>query len=122
VRREQPWPIGYAVSVDDEEKVLVPALVGLEVGDAHELAFAARVVAVTADPATPLPAAGVVTAQEPGAGTRVDPAATVAIAVDAGPGGGGDGDGGGDGGGGGGRPLPTPPPGPRDPAGTKPVG
>ncbi|WP_170231537.1 PASTA domain-containing protein [Pseudonocardia kunmingensis] len=104
--------------MSDQEKVLVPALIGLEVGDAHELAFAARVVAVAADPATPLPTAGVVTAQDPSAGTRVDPAATVAIAVDAGPA-----DGGGDGGGGGGgRPLPTPPPGPRDPAGTKPVG
>ncbi|HYH30618.1 MAG TPA: PASTA domain-containing protein [Pseudonocardia sp.] len=103
--------------MSDEEKVLVPALIGLEVGDAHELAFAARVVAVAADPATPLPTAGVVTAQEPSAGTRVDPAHAVAIAVDPGPDDGGDG-----GGGGGGRPLTPPPPGPRDPAGTKPVG
>lgn len=94
-----------------EEKVLVPALVGLEVGDAHELAFEARVVAVAADPAEPLPATGVVTAQAPGAGTRVDPAAAVAIAVDPDPGGGG--------GGGGGRRLPSPPPGPRDPSGSK---
>jgi hypothetical protein len=74
--------------VSDQEKVLVPALVGLEVGDAHELAFAARVVAVAADPASPLPTAGVVTAQEPGAGTRVAPADAIAITVDPGPAGG----------------------------------
>jgi uncharacterized membrane protein YgcG len=114
--------------VSDQEKVLVPALIGLEVSDAHDLAFTARVVAVAADPAIPLPTAGVVTAQQPSAGTRVDPADTVAIAVEprhgggGGGGGGGDDEGGGGGGGGGGRPLPTPPPGPRDPAGTKPVG
>jgi hypothetical protein len=111
--------------VSDEEKVLVPALVGLEVGDAHELAFSARVVAVAADPTVPLPVAGIVTAQEPSAGTRVDPADPVVIAVSSGPGGGGGGgdDDGGDGGGGGGggRPLTPPPPGPRDPAGTKPM-
>lgn len=74
----------------------MPALVGLEVGEAHELAFAARVVAVTADPAEPLPVTGTVTAQYPRAGARVEPAAPVAIAVDPGPDGGG--------GGGGGRP------------------
>jgi hypothetical protein len=107
--------------VSDQEKVLVPALVGLEVGDAHELAFSARVVAVAADPAIPLPVAGIVTAQEPGAGTRVDPADPVVIAVSSGPGGEGGGDDGGGGGGGGGRPIPPPPPGPRDPAGTKPM-
>jgi beta-lactam-binding protein with PASTA domain len=92
-----------------EEKVLVPALVGLEVSDAHELAFEARVVVVAADPDEPLPAAGIVTAQAPTAGTRVDPAAAVAVAVDAQ----------GGGGGGGGRRLKTPPPGPRDPSGSK---
>ena len=96
------------MNVQDEEKVLVPALVGLDVADAHELAFEARVVAVAADPDEPLPASGVVTAQAPTAGTRVDPAAAVAIAVD--PGGGG---------GGGGRRLAPPPPGPRDPSGSK---
>ena len=90
-----------------EEKVLVPALVGLEVSAAHELAFEARVVVVAADPDDPLPATGVVTAQAPAAGTRVNPAAAVAVAVD--PGGGG--------GGGGGRRLTPPPPGPRDPYG-----
>ena len=58
-----------------EEKVLVPALVGLEVSAAHELAFEARVVVVAADPDDPLPATGVVTAQAPAAGTRVNPAA-----------------------------------------------
>ena len=92
-----------------EEKVLVPALVGLEVSAAHELAFEARVVVVAADPDEPLPATGVVTAQAPSAGTRVHPAAAVAVAVD--PGGGG--------GGGGGRRLTPPPPGPRDPYGEK---
>jgi beta-lactam-binding protein with PASTA domain len=92
-----------------EEKVLVPALIGLDVSDAHELAFEARVVVVTADPDEPLPATGTVIAQTPSAGTRVPPAAPVAIAVEKG----------GGGGGGGGRRLTTPPPGPRDPFGTK---
>jgi beta-lactam-binding protein with PASTA domain len=94
---------------DPEEKVLVPALVGLEVSDAHELAFEARVVVVTADPDEPLPVTGTVVAQTPSAGTRVAPAHPVAIAVDTG----------GGGGGGGGRRLTTPPPGPRDPSGSK---
>jgi beta-lactam-binding protein with PASTA domain len=98
--------------VSDQGKVLVPALVGLEVSDAHELAFAARVVAVAVDPAAPLPTSGIVTAQAPNAGTRVDPGDTVEIVVE--PGGGG-------GGGGGSSPV-EPPPRPRDPAGTKPVG
>lgn len=87
----------------------MPALVGLEVGEAHELAFEARVVIVTADPDEPLPVTGTVVAQTPSAGTRVAPAAPVAIAVDKGDGGGG----------GGGRQLKTPPPGPRDPSGSK---
>lgn len=95
----------------DQDKVLVPALVGLDVREAHELAFAARVVAVTADPTTPLPISGIVTAQAPGAGARVAPADPVAINVEPRPGGGG--------GGGGGRRITPPPPGPRDPAGTK---
>ena len=93
-----------------EEKVLVPALVGLEVTDALELAFEARVAVVTADPDEPIPVTGTVIAQTPDAGTRVAPADPVAIAVDAG---------GGGGGGGGGRGIPTPPPGPRDPSGSK---
>ena len=84
-----------------------PADLSAGLGDAHELAFAARVVAVAPDPDTPLPVAGVVTAQAPGAGTRVDPADPVAILVDPR--------------GGGGRPLTPPPPGPRDPAGSKPT-
>jgi beta-lactam-binding protein with PASTA domain len=92
----------------EEEHVLVPALVGLSVSDAHELAFEARVVVVAGDPDEPLPVAGVVTAQAPGAGTRVDPAAAVAIAVDPDPGGGG-----------GGRRFAPLPPGPRDPSGSK---
>ncbi len=94
--------------MEKQEKVLVPALVGLDVGDAHELAFTARVVAVAGDPDEPLPVSGVVTAQLPEAGTRVAPADPVIIAVD--PGGGG---------GGGGRRVEPPPPGPMDPAGTK---
>jgi beta-lactam-binding protein with PASTA domain len=94
---------------DHEEKVLVPALVGLEVSDAHELAFEARVVLVTADPDEPLPVMGTVIAQTPSAGTRVAPAQPVAIAVDTG----------GGGGGGGGRKLSTPPPSPLDPSGSK---
>jgi hypothetical protein len=107
---ERPAPIGYTCIVSDpEEKVLVPALVGLEVSDAHALAFEARVVVVTADPDEPLPVTGVVTAQTPSAGTRVAPAHPVAIAVDNG----------GGGGGGGGRRLTTPPPGPLDPSGSK---
>jgi hypothetical protein len=100
--------IGYpAVVSDQEEKVLVPALVGLQVSEAHELAFEARVVVVAADPDEPLPVTGTVIAQAPGAGTRVAPAHPVAIAVETG------------GGGGGGRRLTTPPPGPRDPSGSK---
>ncbi|GAA3080455.1 hypothetical protein GCM10010464_50670 [Pseudonocardia yunnanensis] len=91
-----------------QEKVLVPALVGLEVSDAHQLAFTARVVAVAPDPDNPLPITGTVTAQAPAPGTRVVPAAPVVIAVDPG----------GSGGGGGGS-LVEPPPGPMDPAGTK---
>jgi beta-lactam-binding protein with PASTA domain len=91
-----------------EEKVLVPALVGLQVGDAHELAFEARVVVVAADPDEPLPATGTVIAQSPTAGTRVAPAHPVAVAVESG-----------GRGGGGGRRLTTPPPGPRDPSGQK---
>jgi hypothetical protein len=94
--------------VRKREKVLVPALVGLDVSDAHQLAFAARVVAVAPDPDKPLPITGTVTAQAPAPGTRVVPAAPIVIAVD--PGGGG---------GGGGRLVEPPPPGPMDPAGTK---
>lgn len=92
-----------------EQKVLVPALVGLDVSDAHELAFEARVVVVAADPDEPLPLTGTVVAQSPIAGTRVEPAHPVVIAVESR----------GGGGGGGGRRLTTPPPGPRDPSGMK---
>lgn len=109
VIRERSGPIGYPATVSgQDEKVLVPALVGLQVGDAHELAFEARVVVVAADPDEPLPATGTVIAQAPGAGTRVAPAHPVAIAVESG-----------GGGGGGGRRLTTPEPGPRDPSGSK---
>lgn len=86
----------------------MPAFVGLEVGDAHELAFTARVVAVNADAATPLPVSGTVVAQSPRAGVRVQPADAVAILVDPVPGRGG-----------GGRPVEPPTPDPLDPAGAQ---
>jgi hypothetical protein len=50
--------------------VVVPALVGLDIGDAHDLALGAGVVVVSADPVDPLPATGTVTAQTPLAGFR----------------------------------------------------
>jgi beta-lactam-binding protein with PASTA domain len=92
--------------VAEQEKVLVPALVGLEVSEAHELAFRARVVAVAADPDEELPVAGVVVDQQPRAGVAVAPAAAVAVIVETS-------------GGGGGRPVGPPAPEPQDPAGTK---
>jgi hypothetical protein len=92
--------------VGEQERVSVPALVGLEVREAHELAFTARVVAVAADPAEPLPVSGVVIAQLPGAGSRVAPAHPVTIAVEP------------RGRGGGGGPIAPFRPGPTDPAGT----
>jgi beta-lactam-binding protein with PASTA domain len=89
------------------EHVLVPALVGLDIADAHELALTARVAVVGEDPDVPLPLSGVVTAQEPGAGTQVYPGDPVMIRVI-------------DGGGGGGGSARIPPgPRPRDPAGVK---
>ena len=93
--------------MDTSETVTVPLLIGLDVREAHERAFVARLVAVTADPARPLPLSGVVTAQLPAPGTRVPPTDAVAIVVEGGPGGGG-----------GGQPL-APPPTPLDPSGTK---
>jgi hypothetical protein len=67
-----------------EDTVLVPALVGLAVGDAHALAMDARLVLASADPARPLPVSGVVTAQEPAGGLTAAPADTVQVVVDEG--------------------------------------
>jgi hypothetical protein len=67
-----------------EDTVLVPALVGLDLADAHALAMDARVVIASADPANPLPTTGVVTAQEPAAGLKAEPADTVLVVVDEG--------------------------------------
>lgn len=67
-----------------EDTVLVPALVGLGLSDAHALALDARLVIASADPARPLPVSGVVTAQEPAAGLKAAPADTVLVVVDEG--------------------------------------
>lgn len=67
---------------------MVPALVGLPIGAAHELAFEVGVVVVSGDPEDPLPASGVVTAQQPLAGTSLPAAGSVAVLVDPGGGGG----------------------------------
>lgn len=88
------------------EHVLVPALVGLDIADAHELALTARVAVVGEDPDVPLPLSGVVTAQQPGAGTQVLPGDPVMIEVVGG-------------GGGGGSARVPPGPRPLDPAGVK---
>ena len=63
---------------------VVPALVGLDVGDANDLAMGAGVVVVSADPVDPLPATGTVTAQTPLAGFGVPPASPVSVLVDPG--------------------------------------
>jgi len=73
----------------DDEYVLVPALVGLQVGDAHALALDSRVVTVNEDPDTPPPLSGTVAAQYPLGGTRVRPGDAVQIRVEHGGGGGG---------------------------------
>ncbi len=61
---------------------VVPALVGLAVGDAHDLAMGAGVVIVSADPVDPLPTTGTVTAQTPLAGFSVPPASAVSVLVE----------------------------------------
>lgn len=91
----------------EPEEVLVPALVGLDVHDAHELAFTARVVVVSGDPDGELPATGTVVAQQPVAGTRTAAATFVAVLVES------------DGGGGGGQPVAVPPPEPLAPGGAR---
>ncbi|GEL17109.1 hypothetical protein PA7_09460 [Pseudonocardia asaccharolytica DSM 44247 = NBRC 16224] len=98
--------------------MLVPALVGLDVREAHQLSLDAGVIAVNPDPDTPPARHGAVVAQRPTAGTQVNPGDPVTIWVDAGPEQ--DDTDGDDGGGGGGRwwrlgPRPRPP----KPAGTK---
>lgn len=67
----------------DDEHVLAPALIGLEVTDAHALALDARVVTVNDDPDTPPPLAGTVVAQHPQAGTQVRPGDAIQILVEA---------------------------------------
>jgi hypothetical protein len=105
----------------EPEQVLVPALVGLNVSDAHALAMSAGVAVVGEDPDATLPTTGVVIDQHPLAGIRVpagDPV-TVRLRADPGGGDGDDGDdGGGGGGGGGSAPVPDPPR-PLDAAGAK---
>ncbi|OZM77245.1 PASTA domain-containing protein [Pseudonocardia sp. MH-G8] len=88
----------------DEEHVLVPAMIGLDIVDAQALALAARVVTVTEDPDLPPPLSGVVVDQQPAAGTQVFPGEPVTIWVEE------------KGGGGGSAPLD---PGPLQPAGTR---
>lgn len=69
--------------------MLVPALVGLPAAEAHEVAMAARVVAVDPDPDTPPTVEGTVTAQQPVAGSRVPAGDAVTIWVEPSGGGGG---------------------------------
>ncbi|WP_214401118.1 PASTA domain-containing protein [Pseudonocardia lacus] len=64
--------------------MLVPALVGLTLIDAHAPALRARLVLASADPTRPLPIAGVVVDQQPAAGLKPDPADTVRVVVDEG--------------------------------------
>lgn len=72
------------------ELVLVPALVGLPAAEAHEVAIAARLVAVDPDPDTPPTVEGTVVAQQPEAGTRVPAGEAVTVWIeDGGRGGGG---------------------------------
>lgn len=86
------------------EKVLVPALVGLDMSDATRLAFTAG---VALDPITGPAMTGAVTGQQPLAGTQVEPGSAVQITVDE------------SGGGGGGGAALVPPPSPLDPSGAQ---
>jgi len=90
----------------NDEHVPVPALVGLEVVDAHALALDARVVTVSGDPDTPPALSGVVVAQDPLGGFSVRPGDAITIWVEN------------SGGGGGGTRVPDDPA-PLDPAGGK---
>jgi beta-lactam-binding protein with PASTA domain len=89
--------------------VLVPALVGLDAAQAHEVAMEARVVAVDPEPDTPPTLSGTVVAQRPEPGERIPAGDAVTVWIE---------DQGGGGGGGGGLQLPDSPP-PKDPAGVK---
>lgn len=91
-----------------DEQVPAPALVGLEVLEAHALALDARVVTMSGDPDTPPPISGVVVAQKPLGGTPVTPGDPIMIWVEES----------GGGGGGGGSPVPDGPV-PVDPSGGK---
>lgn len=91
------------------EHVLVPALVGLDSGEAQQLALEAGVAVVGPDPDTVLPAIGVVVEQRPGAGIQVRPGDSVTVWIHTGDD---DGDGGGS------APLADGPL-PREPAGVK---
>ncbi len=88
--------------------VLVPALVGLDAAEAHEIAIAARVVAVDPDPDSPPTLSGTVVAQQPEAGDRIPAGDPVTIWIDNA-----------DGGGGGGGSAQPDSPLPKDPAGVK---
>jgi beta-lactam-binding protein with PASTA domain len=88
--------------------VLVPALVGLDAAQAHEVAMAARIVAVDPDPDSPPTLSGTVVAQQPEAGERIPAGDTVTIWIE-----------GADGGGGGGGSSQPDSPLPKDPAGIK---
>lgn len=101
------------------QRVLVPALVGLDVADAHQMALHAGLLAVGPDLDTPPPIAGVVIRQDPQAGRQIPAASAVTIWVRSDPPDDTDDDQGG-GGGGGGMPDPTDPA-RVTPAGSKPV-
>jgi beta-lactam-binding protein with PASTA domain len=64
-----------------EDMATVPALVGLDLADANALAFASRVMLVSAYPGEDLPLTGIVVSQEPLAGIQVEPAHPVVITV-----------------------------------------
>jgi hypothetical protein len=114
-----------AEDMSEAARVPVPALVGLAVAEAHELAMSARLAVVGPDPDVTLPLDGLVTAQAPLAGNEIpagDPV-TVWVEVQRGDGAGGDDGGdddGDDGGGGGGSARDPDRPRPLDPSGVKP--
>lgn len=105
------------MSVTSHAQATVPALIGLSVVDAQQLALRARVIAVGTDQDASPPPGAVVTEQHPKAGLRVNAGDPVTIWVRTDPHGTDDDDEGG-GGGGGGVPSPSGPT-PRSPAGTK---
>jgi beta-lactam-binding protein with PASTA domain len=88
--------------VQQPEKALVPALVGLSLAEATRLAGAAG---VTLEPITGPARDGEVTGQQPLAGLQVDPGTAVQVSVEE------------QGGGGGGGSALVPPPTPSDPSG-----